>query len=228
MLIVIAGKGNYGRLAQYLNALFGYNEGGGSSAHSLSSWHPVNYSFAKTIYFWLPNDLVGVTKVEYLSAYIAYVIVLIILVMLWYRRKVMSSMDTAKILIILASFGTGTYVAGYYTIVYLPILLFSLYGQEDSLARSRYNHVSARCHIRMTHTEGPYYSSIVQRSKSIMALGLAVSIVPILIPYYSIQVGRFIRFDPGIVASLTPILATSLILAGIIQYLISVSPKQAV
>lgn len=211
-LVMSAGNWKIDRLKQYIHFVTTYSQQGGGKMHALLSWYPPNYSFLKPLYlaalsFRQPG--IGETvNIQIIIRLLVVISFLLPLILFWLRRVVIPHIDVAGILIIFSALATGCYVAGYYTIVNMVLVCFC------SISRT------SECkHQIMRSSQSRHALYRLRICKNLLAIGLSFSIVPIVVPIYSLSSMKFIRDDMGRVATATPLISSVLIMLSLAMYM---------
>ena len=129
-LIVLAGRGSFSRIFEYIQVASGYAYSESISAWDLQSRNPPNASLAR-VFFLIINfflDVLGLqnnfdaTFLKHLATSCSLLIFLLIISLLYFKRHALNDLEIGLILTVLALLCLGIYVAGYYLVFIIPIL----------------------------------------------------------------------------------------------------------
>ena len=213
LLVVVAGGFDYHRINQYFSYIFSYSAGS-NGAYSFGDLFPPNYSFASAL--WLPVNFLVKNHFTVLSldsfrsvfsTVSSKVLLVILLFSLLAKRKLVNVLDGGIILILIASLGSASYVAGYYTVSLVPVVSLLLYRARSSSI----DLIAPRCTIN---------SKFLEFARVLVSLGAAFAISPIVIPKLRISDGSMILGSLSRIATMTPYLSSLLLLIGICIYLV--------
>ena len=218
-LVMSAGDWKIGRLKQYIHLASSYSDRGGGKIHAILSWYPPNYSFLKPLHLAaLPFKQSAIAEsfdVQLAVKLLVVILFLLPLFLFWLQRALVTSTEVANILVIFSALATGYYVAGYYTIVYMVVLCFCCISRTSECRKQAVCYSQSR--------QALYRLRIC---KNLLAIGLSFSIVPIIIPVYSLPNLRFIRDDMGRIATASPLISSVLIMVSLAMYMTVVSNRR--
>lgn len=211
-LVVAAGGFDFHRINQYFSYLSSYSAGS-NGAYSFGDLFPPNYSLVSSIWLFVnsfvKNHLTFLSPDSFryvFSVFSGKVLIGVLLLSLFVKRKLVAVLDGGIILILIASLGSGAYVAGYYTVALIPIVCLLVYraslSSEDLIA--------PRC---------PIVQKFLESARMLVSLGFAFAISPILVPKLRLTDGSMIMGSFNRIATMTPYLSSLFLLVGIVIYL---------
>lgn len=133
-LIILAGRGSFNRIFEYIRIIGGYAYQDNISMWDLQSRNPPNASLAR-VFFLIINFFLDVTGlqnnfevsfVNRLAVSCSLLMVVFIILVLYFKQYALNDLELGLILTILSVLCFGKYVAGYYLVFIIPILAIFL------------------------------------------------------------------------------------------------------
>lgn len=212
LLVVVAGGFDFHRISQYISSISDVSVG---SAYSFEDLFPPNYSFVSSLWLLVNLFVKGHFPISILDYFrstfeivTVKVLIFVLLLFLYARRKLVAVLDGGIILVLLASFGSQSYVAGYYTVSLVPIVSLLLYRVRSS-------------NLDLIAPRSTFDSKLVDFTRVLFSLGAAFAISPIVIPKLRLSDGSMILGPFSRIVTMTPYLSSLLLLIGISVYIVA-------